>query len=93
MLKTVTCYGVFPLTESDSDSNILSDSVIMETIKICRNRHTGSDSDMISVQILMGTVPIFSDRKEYLNLNLKNIKNIKGGENYLNNTTHKQFSY
>ena len=65
----------------------------MEIIKICRNRHTGSDSDMISVQILMGTVPIFSDRKEHLNLNLKNIKNIEGGENYLNNTIYKQFSY
>ena len=36
---------VFPLTESDSHSDILSDPVIMETVEICKNWHTGSDSD------------------------------------------------
>ena len=65
-IPVVCTNGVFPLTQSDSDTDILSDPIIMETIKICRNWHTGSDSD-ISVQILMGTVPIFSDRKENLN--------------------------
>ena len=37
LIKVIRLYGVVPLTESDSDSDILSDPIIMETIKICRN--------------------------------------------------------
>ena len=53
--------GVVPLTnsDSDSDSDIPADPIIMETIKICRIWHTGSNSD-ISVQILMDTMYPFS---------------------------------
>ena len=40
--------GVFPMTETGSDSDILSDPITTETIKICRNRHTGSKSDICS---------------------------------------------
>ena len=60
--------GVFPLTESNSDSDILSYPIIIETIKICRNWYTGPNSDICSD--FYGIAPIFSDRKEYLYLNL-----------------------
>ena len=45
-----------------SGSDIISNPIIMETIKICRNWHIGSDSDL-SVQVLLGTIPILSDQK------------------------------
>ena len=59
--------GVFPLTKSDSDSVILSNPIIMETIKISRTWHTGSNSGICSD--FNGYCAHFSDRKEYLNLN------------------------
>ena len=61
-VRTLQCGQSGPYSVVSADLTVWS-----ETIKVCRNRHC-SDSD-ISVQILMGVVPIFSDRKEYLNLN------------------------
>ena len=58
--------GVFPLTESNSDSDTPCYPIIIETIKICRKWHTGSNSDICSD--FNGIAPFFSDRKEYLYL-------------------------
>ena len=60
--------GVFPLTECDSDSNIICDPILWKQFKYAQTDTLVPTQ--ISVKILMGLVSIFSDQKEYLNLNL-----------------------
>ena len=62
---------MFPLTESDLDSDILSDPIIMETINICRNWQTGSNSDIRSDFLESERIPVSESNSVSMNSRLK----------------------